>query len=89
MHSSELFDKVSRQVITAMETSGVDWCKSWAPIGGGPVSISTGEPYSGFNVLILGLSRMANGWNSNHYGTFKILSLGVCSGCILYLMQTK
>ena len=71
MHSSELFDKVSRQVITAMETSGVDWCKSWAPIGGGPVSISTGEPYSGFNVLILGLSRMANGWNSNHYGTFK------------------
>ena len=72
MHSSELFEKVSRQVIAAMETSGVDWCKSWAPIGGrGPFSIDSGNSYSGFNTLILGLSRMSQGWSSNEFGTFK------------------
>ena len=72
MHSSELFEKVSRQVITAMETSGVDWCKSWAPIGGrGPFSIDSGNSYTGFNTLILGLSRMSQGWSSNEFGTFK------------------
>ena len=72
MHSSELFEKVSRQVIVAMETSGVNWCKSWAPIGGrGPFSIDSGNSYSGFNTLILGLSRMSQGWSSNEFGTFK------------------
>ena len=72
MHSSELFEKVSRQVIAAMETSGVDWCKSWAPIGGrGPFSIDSGKSYTGFNTLILGLSRMSQGWSSNEFGTFK------------------
>ena len=72
MHSSELFKKVSRQVIAAMETSGVDWCKSWAPIGGrGPFSIDSGKSYTGFNTLILGLSRMSQGWSSNEFGTFK------------------
>ena len=72
MQSSELFEKVSRQVITAMETSGVDWCKSWAPIGGrGPFSIDSGNSYTGFNTLILGLSRMSQGWSSNEFGTFK------------------
>ena len=72
MQSSELFEKVSRQVITAMETSGVDWCKSWAPIGGrGPFSIDSGKSYTGFNTLILGLSRMSQGWSSNEFGTFK------------------
>ena len=72
MQSSELFEKVSRQVIAAMETSGVDWCKSWAPIGGrGPFSIDSGNSYSGFNTLILGLSRMSQGWSSNEFGTFK------------------
>ena len=72
MHSSELFEKVSRQVITAMETSGVNWCKSWAPIGGrGPFSIDSGNSYTGFNTLILGLSRMSQGWSSNEFGTFK------------------
>ena len=72
MHSSGLFEKVSRQVIVAMETSGVNWCKSWAPIGGrGPFSIDSGNSYSGFNTLILGLSRMSQGWSSNEFGTFK------------------
>ena len=56
MHTSELFEKVSRQVIAAMETSGVNWCKSWAPIGGrGPFSIDSGKSYTGFNTLILGM----------------------------------
>ena len=72
MHTSELFEKVSRQVIAAMETSGVDWCKSWAPIGGrGPFSIDSGKSYTGFNTLILGMSRMSQGWSSNEFGTFK------------------
>jgi antirestriction protein ArdC len=72
MHTSKLFEKVSRQVIAAMETSGVDWCKSWAPIGGrGPFSIDSGKSYTGFNTLILGMSRMSQGWSSNEFGTFK------------------
>ena len=72
MNRAELYRQVADKIIAAMKTSGTDWCKCWTPIGGGaPTSISTGNPYSGINILILGLARMAKGWQSNQYGTFK------------------
>jgi len=72
MKTANLHRQVANQVIAAMQDSGTDWCKCWTPIGGqAPTSVSTGKAYSGINVLILGLTRMATGWQSNEYGTFK------------------
>jgi antirestriction protein ArdC len=72
MITSEFHRQVADKVIAAMQDSGTNWCKCWTPIGGcPPTSISTGNPYSGINILILGLTRMAKGWQSNQYGTFK------------------
>jgi len=72
MKTAEFHRQVADKVIAAMQDSGTDWCKCWTPIGGhAPTSIVTDNPYSGINVLILGLTRMAKGWQSNYYGTFK------------------
>lgn len=72
MKTAEFHRQVADKIIAAMQDSGTDWCKCWTPIGGhAPTSIVTDNPYSGINVLILGLTRMAKGWQSNYYGTFK------------------
>ena len=72
MKTAEFHRQVADKVIAAMQDSGTDWCKCWTPIGGhAPTSIATGNPYSGINILILGLTRMTKGWQSNQYGTFK------------------
>ena len=72
MNTAEFHRQVADKVIAAMQDSGADWCKCWTPIGGrAPTSIATGNPYRGINVLILGLTRTAKGWQSNQYGTFK------------------
>ena len=70
MTTSEFHKYVGDQVIAAMQSAGTNWTKGWAPIGTGPFSLSTGRPYSGINVLILGIARMANNWPSNEFGTF-------------------
>jgi len=72
MKTTNFLKQVANQVIAAMQNSGENWCKCWTPIGGqAPTSISTGNAYSGINILILGFTRMAMGWGSNEYGTFK------------------
>ena len=72
MDIAELQRATAMKVIAAMETSGTNWCKDWTPKNGQrPTSISTGKAYSGINTLILGLTRMATGWQSHEYGTFK------------------
>jgi antirestriction protein ArdC len=71
MTTSDFHKHVGEQVIQAMQTAGNDWTKCWAPTGAGPFSLSTGRPYSGINMLILGLAKMFNNWPSNEFGTFK------------------
>ena len=72
MKTVEFHRQVADKVIAAMQDSGTNWCKCWTPIGGhAPTSIATGHTYSGINILLLGLTRMVKGWQSNQYGTFK------------------
>jgi len=70
MTTTEFHKQVGEQVIAAMQSAGTNWTKGWAPIGTGPFSLSTGRPYAGINVLILGLAKMANNWPANEFGTF-------------------
>ena len=79
MHISELHIKTTNAIIDAMKTAGTGWTKNWAPRGGkAPTSISTGKPYNGINVLILGMANMAHGYSSNEYGTFKAWKNKAC-----------
>jgi antirestriction protein ArdC len=70
--SAEIHRTIADQVIKAMETSGTNWVKSWTtPTGQLPTSMSTGKQYRGINLLILGMTRAANGYGSHHWATYK------------------
>lgn len=70
--SAEIHRLIADQVITAMETSGTDWVKSWTtPAGQLPTSMSTGRQYQGINLLLLGMARAFGGYGSHHWGTYK------------------
>lgn len=70
--SSEIHRMIADQVIEAMKTSGSHWVKSWTtPAGRLPTSMSTGKPYNGINLLILGMTRAANSYGSHHWATYK------------------
>lgn len=70
--SAEIHRIIADQVIKAMETSGTDWVKSWTtPAGQLPTSMSTSKQYRGINLLILGMTRAANGYGSHHWATYK------------------
>jgi antirestriction protein ArdC len=70
--SADIHRLIANQVIKAMETSGTNWVKSWTtPTGQLPTSMSTGKPYRGINLLILGMQRAANEYNSHHWATYR------------------
>ncbi len=57
--------------IAALENGTVPWRKPWSAAGGGrPRSMSTGQPYRGINVLLLGTEAMGRGYGSPWWGTY-------------------
>ena len=70
--TADIHRAVAQKVISAMETHGTNWTKSWAvPQGDGPLSMSTGKHYQGVNWLILGMARAVAGFTSGHWATYK------------------
>lgn len=59
---------VTEKLIAELETGTVPWHKPWA--GGLPRSLSTGKPYKGINLFILG----SYSFKSSYWGTFKQIS---------------
>lgn len=64
---------VTDRIITALEAGTVPWHKSWTSTGL-PRSVSTGRPYRGINPFLLCLTADAEGYRSNHWGTYKKLT---------------
>lgn len=63
---TDVYAGVTARIMAALEAGTVPWKKPWKVAGGFPVSLSTGKPYRGVNVLILGLA----GYDDPRWGTY-------------------
>ena len=62
------YDKITNEIITALEKGIVPWKKPWNVVGGlMPINVANKKPYNGINVLILACKP----YESNVWGTFK------------------
>ncbi len=70
--TTQIQREIAAKVIANMETAGTNWLRNWAvPANQQPTSMSTGKAYNGINWLILGISRMANGFQSGQWATYR------------------
>lgn len=65
----DAYQEVTDLIIAALEEGTVPWHKPWAE-SGRPTSLSTGKPYRGINIFILGYRAQAKGYSSKWWGTF-------------------
>lgn len=47
---------ITDRVLAEMQKDGPPWRKAWHTTGGRPINAATGRPYSGINVLLLGMA---------------------------------
>ena len=66
-----LLQDTAAQVISLMESEGLNWTQSWVGGVNAPCSVTTEKPYQGINWLILGLARARHNYSCSAWGTFK------------------
>ena len=66
----DIYAEVTAKIVAALEKGVVPWHKPWRIAGGVPISIRSGKPYRGINVLILGLE----GYDDCRWGTYKAIT---------------
>ena len=75
--SDKIYEMVTGRMVAALEAGTVPWAKPWSAAAGRPVSMSSGKPYRGVNVLLLGLAAMEEGYPGPFWGTYRqIAGLG-------------
>jgi antirestriction protein ArdC len=71
---SDLYSQITTQIVSKLEKGVLPWHKPWnAGHVAGPVSRplrSTGQPYSGINVLMLWATAMERGYSALIWMTF-------------------
>lgn len=73
----DVYAEVTAKVVSLMETHGANWSKPWVgskSSGSMPTSISTGNQYTGINVVLL----WAAGRTDSRWGTYKAWSEKGC-----------
>jgi antirestriction protein ArdC len=65
----DTYQAVTDEIIAALESGLVPWHRPWS-LTSGPTSLSTGKPYRGINVFLLGYKAQAKGYTSRWWGTF-------------------
>lgn len=58
--STSVYDLVTKQITQALEAGVVPWRKPWAESGLTPCNGISGRPYSGINLLLLGLTQYSD-----------------------------
>jgi antirestriction protein ArdC len=75
--SDTIHRMVTGRMIAALERGTVPWHKPWRAGDGRPTSMTTGQPYRGVNVFLLGLTAAGEGYASRYWGTYRqITQLG-------------
>jgi antirestriction protein ArdC len=71
---SDIYSRVTQNIITAIEKGAGDWQMPWHQAGSGlnrPNNINTGNHYRGINILNLWVSAQAQGFSTGTWGTYK------------------
>ena len=79
MANDKVYEIVTQNILDALDKGVAPWRIPWKKSAGGslPRSMSTRKPYRGINVFLLGLQGMAQGYQSQWWGTYKhITELG-------------
>src|SRR3984893_8173071 len=74
MQASELYEKVTNQIIADLEKGAVPWTRPWKGGNSGsvmPINAATRRYYTGINVLILWSARDEHSYPSPQWMTFK------------------
>ncbi len=75
--SDQIHQIVTERMIAALQQGTVPWRKPWHTATGQPRSMTTGAPYRGANIFLLGLSADQDGYTSPWWGTYRqIATLG-------------
>jgi len=67
MTKNDVYQAVTDRILEALAKGTVPWRKPWTGTDEVPYSLSSGKPYRGVNVLLLGLA----GYGDSRWGTFK------------------
>ena len=75
----DIYQTVTDRIIAELEAGTVPWVRPWDPsktcaVAGSvdlPVNPTTGNAYSGINILLLWLSAAENGWPSQRWMTYR------------------
>ena len=71
MHANELFDKVTADLITAIENGASGWRMPWHCLANGTPRSADGRPYRGWNALVLSMAAADRGWTAGTWATYK------------------
>ena len=71
MHANELFDKVTTDLITAIENGASGWRMPWHCLANGTPRSADGRPYRGWNALVLAMVAADRGWTAGTWATYK------------------
>lgn len=73
MNAADVMATTVATLVDAIEAGAGEWRMPWHHTGtiGMPVNVSTGQPYSGGNVLALWGAAFAHGWPTQQWATYK------------------
>ena len=72
MHASDLFEKVTAELVAAIEAGASGFRMPWHRLAGGGLPRSVdGRPYRGWNALVLGLTAADRDWSSSTWSTYR------------------
>ena len=77
MHANELFDKVTADLITAIENGASGWQMPWHCLANGTPRSADGQPYRGWNAFVLAMVAADRGWTTGTWGD--VQDMGQCT----------
>lgn len=67
---ADIYQSITDRIVQAIEAGTSPWVKPWKTVGGAPYSLTSGKPYRGVNVLLLGLE----GYADPRWGTYRAIT---------------
>jgi antirestriction protein ArdC len=69
--SDKVYQVITDQIIAGLEKGVVPWRKPWRVAGVGPTNAKSGKSYRGINIFTLALTRLARGYGSPLWLSYK------------------
>jgi antirestriction protein ArdC len=71
MHANDLVEKVTADLIAAIEAGASGWRMPWHQLANGAPRSVDGHNYRGWNALVLAMTATDRGWTSGVWGTYR------------------